>query len=300
MSVDSLIRLLAILTLVGMMVTIGLEATISQVRNVVNRPRLLLGAFLASYALVPLAALGLLVEFHAAPIVAAGILMAVVCAGAPIGLQFTKMAKGDVPLAIGLMVVLAALSTVVSPILLYLVLPLLPGRQPLRINVVGMVVTLFLSQFLPLCAGLAIREKWGPLAQELEALYRRVSLALVLLLITVILAVQRHRLLSLRATEVLGIFLFVFITFAICWRLGSYIPTQRAMTAATSIRNISAGLVLVTFSFPGTRAVSSAAVYALCQVVVLAFVFMAWGKASPTEEEQANSNATSTRRRRVA
>jgi len=90
--------------------------------------------------------------------------------------------------------------------------------------------------------------------------------------------------------------LLVFITFAICWGLGSYIPTQRAMTAATSIRNVSAGLVLATLTFPGTRAVSSAAVYALCQISVLVSVFIAWGKAAPTKEEKVDDDETSTRR----
>jgi len=299
MSVDGLIKLLAVTTLVVMMVTVGLGATIAQIRNVMGRARLLLGAFIASYALVPLVASGLFVKFHARPMAAAGILMVAVCAGAPIGLQFTKMAKGDVPVANGLIVVLAVLTTVMAPILLYLALPLIPG-QPLRISVVGMVVTLFLSQFIPLCAGLAVREKWGRLAQKVESPAKGVSLALVLFLITVILSVQRHRLLSIRPMGVLGIFLFVAIIFAGCWRLGSYIPKQRAMMAATSVRNVSTGLVLATCSFPGTLAVSSAAVYALCQVVLLALVFLIWGKASLPKEEQTDNEVPPAQLRKVA
>ncbi len=48
---------------------------------------------IGSYVLVPLAAVGLLILFHAHPLVAAGFPMAAVCPGAPYGPPFTGLAK---------------------------------------------------------------------------------------------------------------------------------------------------------------------------------------------------------------
>jgi bile acid:Na+ symporter, BASS family len=278
MSVDELIKYLAVITLVEMMVTVGLGVTVSQIQYVGRNGRLVLGAILASYILIPLVAWGLVVAFHAPSLAAAGFLMAAVCSGAPSAPHFAKMAKAEASAALGLTAILAALSTVISPLLLYLILQNIPGDQPLKINVVGLVLILFFGQFVPLCAGLAIRRRWADIADKLEVPTMILSVILSLLLITVILSIQRYRLASIQAHGVLSIFLFVIVTFAICWQLGSYIPRQRALAAATSVRNISAGLVLATFTFPGSLAVSSAAVYALCQIALLALLFIAWGK----------------------
>jgi bile acid:Na+ symporter, BASS family len=58
-------------------------------------------AVVANYTLVPAAALGLLLLFHASPMIAVGLLVAAVCPGALYGPRFTAMAKGNVALAWG-------------------------------------------------------------------------------------------------------------------------------------------------------------------------------------------------------
>ena len=83
MTVDQLINLLAATTLIEMMVTIGLGVTVSDVLRVSKSWGLVARALLANYILVPGAAVGLLVLFHANPMVAAGFLVAAVCPGAP-------------------------------------------------------------------------------------------------------------------------------------------------------------------------------------------------------------------------
>ena len=118
MSIDRIVNFLAAVTLFEMMVTIGLEVKVADITGVARDRRTVARALVANYLLVPAAAVGLLLLFHAAPLVAAGFLIAAVCPGAPYGPPFTGFAKGNVPLAVGLMLILAGSSAVAAPLLL--------------------------------------------------------------------------------------------------------------------------------------------------------------------------------------
>lgn len=279
MSIDRLINVLATITLLEMMVMIGLGVTVSQITSVAKDGKLIVRAMLGNYVLVPAAAVGLLVLFHASPFVAAGFLMAAVCPGAPYGPPFAGLAKGNVAVAVGLMVILAGLSAILAPMLLGVLLPVVAGNEDVKANVLKMVGTLLFSQFLPLCAGLAIRKKSPELARRLESPAKKLSMVLNILVFGVILFVQWRMMASIPVRGFVGMFLLVAATFVTGWLMGgSNIATRRAVTAATSVRNVGVSMVLVTGSFPGTAAVSAATVYALFQTILLAAVFVAWGK----------------------
>ncbi|HTO82730.1 MAG TPA: bile acid:sodium symporter, partial [Methylomirabilota bacterium] len=118
--VDQVINVLVTITLVQLMAAIGLGVTIAEIVPVARDWRLVARAALANYGLVPAITLGLLSLLHAPPAVAAGFLVAALCPGAPYGPPLTGMARGNVPVAIGLMVTLAGSSTIVAPLLLHL------------------------------------------------------------------------------------------------------------------------------------------------------------------------------------
>ncbi|HEY7662714.1 MAG TPA: bile acid:sodium symporter [Xanthobacteraceae bacterium] len=107
MSPDRAIHLLVTITLVEMMVLIGLRATFAELAETAREWRLLARAAVANYLLVPGAAIGLLLAFQATPMVAAGFLILAVCPGAPYGPPLAGVARANVAMAVGLMVVLA-------------------------------------------------------------------------------------------------------------------------------------------------------------------------------------------------
>jgi BASS family bile acid:Na+ symporter len=149
MTIDQLMNLLAGITLVEMMLTIGLGVMLSDVLGVSKNWSLIGRAFVANYVFIPGAAVGLLLLFHARPLVAAGILLAAVCPGAPYGPPFTGIAKGNVTNAVGLMVILAGSSALVAPLLLGVLLPIVVGGAAVNINVLTIVGTLFGAQAPP-------------------------------------------------------------------------------------------------------------------------------------------------------
>src|SRR5438105_2391138 len=169
MTMDQLINGLVIVMLVEMMIAIGLGVRIAELIGVAKNWRLVLQASLANYVCVPAVTVGLLILFHPAdPLVPAGFLILAVCPGAPFGPGCTRIAKGNVAVAVGLLVILASSSALAAPVLLHFLLPLLSGSETLQVDAGKIVVTLLVTQLAPLCVGLGVRH-WCPgLAAKLQ------------------------------------------------------------------------------------------------------------------------------------
>jgi len=282
MRVDRLINVLSEITLIEMTVTIGLGVKFSDVLRVSRDYGRVTRALLANYILVPAAALGLLLLFHVSPMIAIGFLVAAVCPGAPYGTWFTAMAKGNVAVSVGLMVILAGSSAIVVPLLLQFLLPIVAGDVPLRIKAIKMVGTLLGAQLLPLWIGLMVRQRFPAWAERFKKPAGVLSVLLNLLLLAVILFVQFRVLLEIRLMGYIGMSCLVIAAVASGWLMGGRESEDRkGMVFTTTVRNVGVSLVIVTTSFPGTLALGSATAYALFQTIVIALVALVWGRFMP-------------------
>jgi BASS family bile acid:Na+ symporter len=281
MTIDQLIKLLAAITLVEMMIGIGLGVTLSDVLLVGKDWQLIARALLANYALVPAAAVCLLVWFHVDPMVAAGFLLAAVCPGAPYSPSFTAIAKGDVNRTVGLMVILAGSSAVIAPLLLGLLLPIVAGDRPLEIDVSKMVPTLLGVQLLPLGFALWVRGRHPSLADSLLQPARALSLVLNLLLLGVIVSAQFRMLSDIHLKGCVEMLCLLVASMAAGWSVSRQGDSAKAMVITTSVRNVGVTLVLATASFAGTAAITSATAYGLFQTFAVACVALAWGRSLP-------------------
>jgi BASS family bile acid:Na+ symporter len=293
MTVDRIINVLVTVTLIEMMIAIGLGVTLAEIIGVVRNRRLLIRAALANYVCVPAAAVGLFLLFRAQPMVAAGFLIAAVCPGAPYGPPFTALAKGNVAVSVGLMVVLAGSSAVLAPLLLGLLLPSMSGGDSLSVDAGKMVVTLLVTQLLPLCVGVAIRQWRSNLAAGLVKPANRLSAILNLSVIGLVLAVQFSSLTAIQPVGFAGMLALVLAALVAGWVLG--LPgsgNRRAMAISTSVRNVGVGLVIATSSFPGTPAVTATLAFALFQTVVMAPVAVGWGRLPPLRSRVPSRAAT--------
>jgi BASS family bile acid:Na+ symporter len=279
MTTDRLINLLAAVTLFEMMVAIGLGVTFADVAGVARRGVLVTRAVLANYVGVPAAAVGLLLLFRANPEPAAGFLIVAVCPGAPYGPPFTSLARGNVVVAVGLMVILAASSALLAPLLLSVLLPLMAGDPPLQVDAIRLVLTLLLAQLLPLGVGQAVRQ-WRPLlADRLKRPANLLSTLLNVALLGTILVVQFEMLIGIPLRAFAGMSTLVAATLAIGWLLGE--PgdgNRKTLAIATAVRNAGVALVIASSSFPGTQTVTAATAYGLFQTIVLALVALGWGR----------------------
>ncbi|HEX3358544.1 MAG TPA: bile acid:sodium symporter [Tepidisphaeraceae bacterium] len=279
MTIDRWINLLASITLIEMMLTIGLGTKFSQLLAVLQNWRLVLRAILANYVVVPAAAVGLLFLFNARPMVAAGFVIIAVCPGAPYGPPFTSLAKGDVGDAVGLMVTLAGTSAILAPLLLRWLLPYVTQQQDLHVNTTRMVMTLAVSQFLPLIAGLMVCHRAPSVAQKLQKPASRLCSLLNLALLILILWAQYRMLADIRLTGYVGMLMLVAAALLAGWLLSPPgASNRRTLAVTTAVRNVGVALVIASGSFAGTDAVTATTAYGLFQTIAIALIALVWGK----------------------
>jgi BASS family bile acid:Na+ symporter len=295
LAIDTIINILATLMLFVMMVTIGLGLTFSDVAAVVLDGRLIARAMVANYLYVPAAVTVLLLIFHVKPYLAIGFLIAAVCPGAPFGPSFTNMAKGNTLTAVGLMVFLAGSSAVFAPLLLSILVPFtlnylppLPeDAQPFHIDTIKLLTTLMISQLLPLTVGLAIRQRWPATAEKLKKPANILSAVLTTLTLVVVLSVQYRLLVDIPLKGYLLMLLLILPAVATGWFLRSRdIGQRKAMTMATSVRNVGLSLLIASSSFAGTQVVTTATAFAIFQIIAIALVAFAWGRLTDSKLNQ--------------
>jgi bile acid:Na+ symporter, BASS family len=281
MSIDRIINLLVMVTLIEMMVLTGLRVTFGELGQVVGNLRLVARAAVANYALVPVLAVLLLVMFDAAPMVAAGFLVLAVCPGAPFGPLFAGIARANVPEAVGLMVILAGSSAIVSPLLLTVLMPWLAGGSAVRIDLTGMVGALLVTQLLPLLVGLLVKH-WRPqLADRLAGPLELISKILNLGVVGLILASQFQMLADIRLRGFVGMLLLLAGSLLIGWLAGgSKRDSRKTMALTTALRNVGVGLVIVTGNFAGTPAVSAALAYGIVEVLGSLLLALWWRRSA--------------------
>jgi BASS family bile acid:Na+ symporter len=271
-----------------MMAAIGLGVTFADLVRVGRDWRLVARAALANYVCVPAATVGLLLLVKPHPMVAAGFLMLAVCPGAPYGPPFTAIAKGNVAVSVALMVILAGSSALLAPLLLYYLLPLVSGNEPLTVDATGIVATLLVTQLAPLCAGVAVRQ-WRPLlAGRLQEPANLLSKVLNLVTVGLILVVQAPSLAEIRPRGFAGMLALLLASWGAGWLLGGPQGDQRkAMTLTASLRNVGVTLAIATGSFAGTPAVTAAVVYGLFAVVGSLLLALGWGRRALAAERLA-------------
>jgi bile acid:Na+ symporter, BASS family len=279
MSADRLINLLVTITVIEMMVTVGLRVTFAEILDTAGNWRLVARAALANYVLVPAATIALLLLFHAGPMVAAGFLILAVCPGAPFGPPFARIADANVSAAVGLMVILAGSSAVVSPLLLALLLPWLSQGETVRIEPSGLVGTLLITQLLPLLAGLLVNY-WRPrLAARLVHPLERASKILNLSVAGLILVMHFHMLIGIRLLAFGGMLVLLAASLIIGWLAGGPgAENRKTMALTTSLRNAGVGLVIATGAFAGTPVASAVLAYGIVAVFGSLIVALWWGR----------------------
>jgi BASS family bile acid:Na+ symporter len=283
MTIDQFINVLVTVMLVEMMVAVGLSVSLAELVGLARNWGLVLRAGLANYVCVPAVTVGLLLLFHPTdPLIPVGFLILAVCPGAPFGPPCTKIANGNVAVAVGLMVVLAGSSAIAAPLLLRLLLPRISGDETLQVDAVKIVGTLLLTQLLPLCAGLCLRH-WRPvLAERLRKPANLISALLGFSTVALILIIQFRLLADIGMRGWTGMSALLIASGVSGWLLGGPGPENRkAVALTTCLRNVGVGLVIATGNFAGTAAVTATLAYGIFEILGSLLLALAWSRSRP-------------------
>jgi bile acid:Na+ symporter, BASS family len=279
MSLDGAISVLVTITLVEMMVVVGLQVTLPELVNSFENWRLLGRAAVANYVVVPSMTVALLTLVDASPMIATGFLIIAVCPGAPFGPSFAKIAGADVAQSVGLMVMLAGSSAVISPLLLKGLLPYVSQSEALRLGSVGILRALVIIQLLPLLIGLLLRRRCPGRANNLITPLDFFNKILTFGVVCLITGAQFRTLTEIRLTGFIGMSVLLAGSLLIGWLAGG--PgraCRKSMALTTSLRNVGLGLVIATDNFAGSPVTSAALVYGIMQIVASLVVAFWWGR----------------------
>ena len=263
--------------LIASMSEIGLGLTVQQIISPLRNVKLVLLSVLANFVIAPLLALGIARLLNLDEPFAMGLLLLGLGAGAPFMPKITGMAKGDVALAVGLLVMLMVGTIVFMPVALP---QLVQGTQVNPGKIVGLLVLLIL---LPLVVGLIIKARAPSLAKRLAPVLERVSAIALLATVVLIISLNLPSLLSVFGTGAIyaGI-LFSVLTALAGWLLGGSNPAQRmSLGLAMGFRSFPAALIVSVQNFEDPEVSVMVIVTTLTALIVLVPAALLLGKRHP-------------------
>jgi len=230
---------------VSSMMAMGLGFTVRQIIDALRNVRLVLLALLANFVAMPLGALALDKMLGLDEPLGVGLLLVGAAAGAPFLPKLTELAKGNLPFAVGIMVLLAVGTVGYLPLLLPL---LLPG---VTVNSEKIAGWLFLLTLVPLAIGLALRAWYGEIAARVKPVLDWVSNVSLIPMVLLLAAANIDKILYVFGTRgILAGFLLIALGFGIGWMLGGPgVDTRKALALGTGQRNIAAALVVASEGF---------------------------------------------------
>lgn len=245
-----------------MMLAVGLRVTPATLLAVAGRRALIGRVLLANVVVVPLVGLAITSLLGAPPAVGAAMLLCAAVPGGPLGPVLAGLAAADLPLATGVMLVLALASVASTPVVAALTVPDLSG---LRIETLPVLATVVSFQLLPLGLGMAVGLASPRLARRLAGPASTAANLLLAALVVGLVATRVSLLAALDARSLVAMTTFVAATIAIGDRLGDAVSDRRTLALSTGIRNLALALLL------SDRYLASPAVDAalLCFAVVM-------------------------------
>lgn len=237
----TLLAKLAVVTFViSSMLAMGASLTVAQIVEPLRNAWLVIGALIANFVLMPLAAILVAKALRLEDALAVGLLLTACTAGAPFLPKLAQLARGGVAFAIGLMTLLMVATVAYLPI----VLPrLIPNAtvDPWKIA-----RSLLVLMLLPLVLGLVLRARYAQLATRVKSALDKISNISLILVVVLITALNIDKVVALFGTYgILAALLFIAIGLGVGWLFGGRTAgLRRVLALGTAQRNIGAALIV--------------------------------------------------------
>lgn len=180
----------AILPLLGVvMFGMGMTLTPASFAEVLQQPRIIGMGLLLQYGLMPLIAwlLGIMLDLPLAMV--AGLVLVGACPGGTASNIICYLARGHVALSITLTACSTLLATLMTPLLTWVYI-----GQRVPVPVLDMLADILLIIVIPVLLGLLLRQRLGSRIRRLEAGFAPLSMLAVILIISIIVALNRDSL----------------------------------------------------------------------------------------------------------
>lgn len=241
------------LSVMLLMLGAGLTIEIKQIVELAKRIRLVVVGVLANFLVVPLIFYLCIAWLPISADIKIGMMLMASAPIAPMApVPFVEKAKGDVVYSVGLMLLVAVLSIVLTPLILSLSIPKSVGGVSL--DPIQIVKTLLMVQLIPIGIGMAVRRTRPKWAEAMTKVIPRIGQIGLLVGVGLLFAQQASQMLSI------GLFPFVVMPILVVlsllvgdWMLiGEASDKRRSLAVSTAIRNVPLAFLIAGENFPDT------------------------------------------------
>lgn len=248
--ITTIANLALLLFVITSMLAMGMNLTVKQIIDPLRNIRLVVLMLVGNFILVPALAFTLTVILPMGQAQTTALILLGACAGAPFLPKLAQMSKGDLPLSVGLMVMLMVVTIFYAPLVLPL---LLPGAQ---VDVAAMAQSLILLMLLPLVIGLLVKWRYADTATGWQPHLSQVSTYSLMVLIAAALLLQFRNIIgAVGSWVIIGAILLAAGALVIGYLLsfGSNAAGRKVAALGTGQRNLSAALLVgASFGDPET------------------------------------------------
>ncbi len=157
----------------------GLTIKAEDFRIVFTRPKDLCIGFILQYTVMPLAAFALAKAFGLSADLALGVILVGCCPGGTASNVITYVAKGDVPLSVGMTIVSTLLAPLCTPVLVYF----LAGSW-VEVSLVTMMISVVKVVLIPVLAGILIYQIFPKQVDAVREMLPLVSVITIVMIIS--------------------------------------------------------------------------------------------------------------------
>jgi BASS family bile acid:Na+ symporter len=247
------------------MLSVGFRYTIQEIIAPLRNARLVIGALVANFVLVPILAYAITAVFSFGEAREVGLLVVACAAGAPFLVKLAQMAGADLAIASGVLVLLLVVTVPYMPIVIPFIAP------EAHVSAAAIARPLILTMLLPLVVGLVAGRIVPAVTGRLLPLLGIVAnVALIALLASTVLA-NLEEILSVFGTgAILAAILFIAGAFVIGYFLGiTGRGTREELALGTAQRNIAAATVVATQSLGDPDTVVMVVVTSMVAMAIL-------------------------------
>jgi BASS family bile acid:Na+ symporter len=251
--VPDYIKLLSYLFMITYMLSVGLETTRGRIVSILKDSKTIGFALLANLVLVPLLGVILTRVIPVPSDIKTGLLLLAIAPGGPFALNFARVSKGNIHLAVALFVLLSLLAIVITPVLAHFLF----GSAGPGHNVLYPMITLSLVILVPLYAGRAIQNFTTESASEkLSKLIGTLSIVLFIVVTLLSTKIKSPAMKSVGRNGLAIMVLLVIISWGIGWILGGpEVRNRKTMAISTSLRNVGVCLLIAVHQFSATNVI---------------------------------------------
>lgn len=277
--------------LAAVMFMMGLTLTGADFRRVLVTPRPILTGVGLQFLVMPLAAFLLARTLQLPPQLTAGMVLVGSCAGGTASNVICFLARGDVALSISMTMASTLLGVVATPMLCTLYL-----TTTVEVDTLGMLLSIIQVVLVPVGAGLLLNRHWRALFIRLEPVLPSLSVAIILMIIAIIVALNADRLVQVGMITLLAVVLHNTLGLSggyyFSRLVGLNLQQSRTIAIEVGMQNSGLGVTLAMEFFSATAALPGA-LFSIWHNISGSLLATHWSNRSSLEEARPNSEQRS-------